>query len=127
GEDLGNYNTQQKWLKHDDTLYLVYNRKSELNNGVFRSRAPLFMAEVDTDRLRVRRNTERIVFPEKGARMGNFNIASPTQDQSWIITGEWLQGKFDHSEKGDRFWVDSSSINYIQYIGDLLLARFYWK
>ncbi len=127
GEELGNYNTQQKLLKHEDTLYLVYNRRSELNNGVFRSRAPLFMAEVDVERLRVRRNTERIVFPEKGARMGNFNIANVADDQSWIITGEWLEGMFSHSKKGNRFWVESSNINYIQYIGNLLLARVFWK
>lgn len=127
GKELGNYNTQQKWLKHNDTLYLVYNRKSELNNGVFRSRAPLFMAEVDVDKLRVKRNTERIVFPEKGARMGNFNIANVAKNESWVITGEWLQGMFPQSKKGDRFWVESSNINYIQYIGDLLLARIYLK
>lgn len=67
GSDLGNYNTQQKWLKFNDRLYLVYNRKSDLNNGVFRSRDPLFMAEVDPEKLCVLRNTEKIVFPEKKA------------------------------------------------------------
>jgi hypothetical protein len=127
GEELGNYNTQQKWLKHNDTLYLVYNRKSELNNGVFRSRAPLFMAEVDTDKLVVRKNTEKIVFPERGARMGNFNVVNVANNESWIFTGEWLEGKFSYSKKGDRFWVDNSLVNYIQYIGNLLLARVFWK
>ncbi len=126
GEELGNYNTQQKWLKHGEKLYLIYNRKSELNNGVFRSRAPLFMAEVDTDRLVVRRNTERIVFPENRARMGNFNAVNVTENESWIVSGEWLEGMFPDSKKGDRFWVDNSDINYIQYIGDLLLSRVYW-
>lgn len=81
GEDLGNYNTQQKWLKHRDTLYLVYNRKSELNDGVFRSRAPLFMAEVDPATMRVIRQTERIVFPQNGARMGNFNLVNVSDDE----------------------------------------------
>jgi len=123
GEELGNYNTQQKWLKHREKLYLIYNRKSELNNGVFRSRAPLFMAEVDPDRLMVQRNTERVVFPENRARMGNFNTVDVTENESWIISGEWLEGMFPDSKKGDRFWVDNSDINYIQYIGDLLLAR----
>ena len=127
GEELGNYNTQQKWLRHNETLYLVYNRKSELNNGVFRSRAPLFMAEVDTDRLMILRKTERIVFPEKGARMGNFNVANVSDTESWVITGEWLQGKFSHSKSGDKFWVDWDRVNYIKYIGDLLLAGVYWN
>lgn len=126
-EELGNYNTQQKWLKNDNTLYLVYNRKSELNNGVFRSRAPLYIAEVDVDHLRIKRNTEKIVFPEKRARMGNFNIVNVAKNESWVITGEWLEGMFPESKKGDRFWVESSNINYIQYIGDLLLARVYLK
>ena len=127
GEVLGNYNTQQKWLKHNDTLYLVYNRKSELNNGVLRSRAPLFIAEVDTDLLVVRRKTERIVFPEKGARMGNFNIANVLDNESWVITGEWLEGNFSHSKVRDRFWVDWGKVNYNRYIGDLLLARVFWN
>jgi len=122
GSDLGNYNTQQKWLKFYDRLYLVYNRKSELNNGVFRSRAPLFMAEVDPEKLCVLRNTEKIVFPEKKARMGNFNVAY-VNDEAWVVTGEWLEGMFSDVKEGDRFWVKSETINYIQYIGDLLLAR----
>lgn len=127
GSDLGNYNTQQHWLKHGGRLYLVYNRRSELNNGVFRSRAPLFMAEVDPDRLCVRRDTERIVFPENGARMGNFCMADVGPSESWVISGEWLEGMFPHSLKGRRFHVESDTINYIRYIGNLLLARVHWK
>lgn len=122
GTDLGNYNTQQKWLKFNERLYLIYNRKSELNNGVFRSRAPLFMAEVDPEKLCVLRNTEKIVFRENRARMGNFNVAY-VNDEAWVVTGEWLEGMFPDVKEGDRFWVKSESINYIQYIGDLLLAR----
>jgi hypothetical protein len=127
GKELGNYNTQQKWLKHEDTLYLIYNRKSELNNGVFRSRAPLFIAEVDIEKLVVIKGTERIVFPEKGARMGNFNVVNVYDKESWVVTGEWLQGKFSHSKEGQRFWIGWEDVNYLQYIGDLLLARIYFK
>ena len=127
GEELGNYNTQQKWLKQGDSLFLIYNRKSDLNNGVFRSRAPLFIAEVDVEKLVVKKNTERIVFPEKGARMGNFNVVNVQDKESWVVTGEWLQGKFDHSKEGQRFWVGWENVNYLQYIGDLLLARINFK
>ncbi len=123
GGILGNYNTQQKWLKHNDTLYLVYNRESELNNGVFRSRAPLFIAEVDVEKMVVLRKTERIVFPEKGARMGNFNVVNVLDKESWVVTGEWLQGNFSDSKEGQRFWLGWDNVNYLQYIGDLLLAR----
>ena len=128
GAELGSYNTQQHWLNHNNTLYLVYTRKNELSNGVFRDRAPLFMAEVDPDTLQVRRATEQIVFPEKGARMGNFCVTNVTSNESWIVTGEWLEGTFPHKKKGTRFYPNSAGTNfYIQYIGDLLLARVYWK
>ncbi|MDD5597251.1 MAG: hypothetical protein PHV82_04865 [Victivallaceae bacterium] len=127
GSELGSYCTQQHWLKHNNTLYLVYTRKNELSNGVFRDRAPLFMAEVNPDTLQVRRAAERIVFPEKGARMGNFCTAEVSPDESWILTGEWLQGTFPVSPDRERFRVDKQSYNYIQYIGDLLLARIHWE
>jgi len=132
GTDLGNYNTQQHWLGHEDKLYLVYNRRNELSGGVWRDRAPLFIAEVDTERLQVVRETERIVFPEKGARMGNFCIADVSLNQTFIVTGEWLQGCFPYSEQGKRFfWAEQfgsdSFFNYMQYVGDLLLARVCWK
>jgi hypothetical protein len=127
GEELGNYNTQQKWLRQGNTLYLIYNRRSELNNGVFRSRAPLFMAEVDVENLVVKKKTERIIFPEKEARMGNFNVVNVHNKESWVVTGEWLQGKFEHSKEGQRFWVAWENVNYLQYIGDLLLARITFK
>ncbi len=131
GKDLGNYNTQQHWLSHGDGLYLVYNRRNKLEGGVWRSRAPLFMAQVDTEGLCVLRDTEVIVFPEKGARMGNFCIADVSENQTFVVTGEWLQGCFPHSEPGRRFfWAEQfgsdSFFNYMQYIGDLLLARILW-
>ena len=127
GKELGNYNTQQKWLKRGKTLYLIYNRKSDLNNGVFRSRAPLYIAKVDVEKLVVMKKTEQIIFPEKGARMGNFNLVNVQDKESWVVTGEWLQGKFEHSKEGQRFWVGWEDVNYLQYIGDLLLARIMFK
>jgi hypothetical protein len=44
-----------------------------------------------------------------------------------VVTGEWLQGKFSHSKEGQRFWIGWEDVNYLQYIGDLLLARIYFK
>lgn len=124
GDELGNFNTQQHWLAHGDSLYLLYNRRSELNNGVFRCRAPLYIAQVDPDRLCVIRDSEQIVFPEKGARMGNFDVAHVTPDEAWVVTGEWLEGRVSGMNEGDRFYVaNHSEINRNQYLGDLLLAR----
>src|SRR5690606_17458760 len=48
GEEIGTYNTQQHWIKHSDGLFLVYTRKGADNDHVFRHRAPLFIARVDT-------------------------------------------------------------------------------
>jgi hypothetical protein len=125
GEILGNYNTQQHWLAQDDSLFLLYNRRHELNNGVFRSRAPLFIAEVDPEKLCVLRETERIVFPENGARMGNFNVANVTDSEAWVVTGEWLEGMVEGITPEDRFYVDGAAPHYnrVQFLGDLLLGR----
>ena len=91
GEELGNYNTQQHWITHSDALFLVYTRRGANNDHVFRHRAPLFMAEVDPDRLCVIRDTERIVVPERGARLGNFGTVNVSKDESWVTVTEWMQ------------------------------------
>jgi hypothetical protein len=127
GEELGSYNTQQHWLAFGGALHLVYTRRSELSNGVVRSRAPLYIAEVDPERCCVLRDTERVVIPENGARMGNFCTLNVTPDEAWVITGEWLQQRIPGYTKDMPFFADAdrgaSAYNRIQYIGDLLLAR----
>jgi len=127
GEELGSYNTQQHWLVHGDTLYLVYTRRSELSNGVVRHRAPLFIAEVDPERPCVLRKSERVVVPENGARMGNFCTLNVGPEEAWVITGEWLQRLVEGYSEDMPFFANAASgaspYNRIQYIGDLLLAR----
>ncbi|OGV65569.1 MAG: hypothetical protein A3K19_03215 [Lentisphaerae bacterium RIFOXYB12_FULL_65_16] len=127
GTELGSYNTQQHWLVQGETLFLVYTRRSDLSDGVVRHRAPLFMAEVDPERLCVRRATERVLIPGRGARMGNFCTLNVSADEAWVVTGEWLQRVVPGYAKGMPFFVDAargdSPYNRIQYIGDLLLAR----
>ena len=91
--DLGSYNTQQHWVTHSDGLYLVYTRRGADNDHVFRHRAPLFMAQVDPKRLRVIRATERILVPERGARMGNFGVTDVSEDETWVTVAEWMQPK----------------------------------
>jgi len=91
GEELGNYNTQQHWVTHSDGLFLVYTRRGADNDHVFRHRAPLFMAEVDHDKLCVIRETERIIVPERGARLGNFGITDISADETWVTVSEWMQ------------------------------------
>jgi hypothetical protein len=91
GTDLGNYNTQQHWVAHSDGLFLVYTRRGANNDHVFRHRAPLFMAQVDPERLRVIRATERILVPERGARLGNFGVTDVNERETWVTVAEWMQ------------------------------------
>jgi hypothetical protein len=90
-KDLGNYNTQQHWVTHSDGLFLVYTRRGADNDHVFRHRAPLFIARVDPKRLRVIRKTERILVPERGARLGNFGVTDVTENETWVTVAEWMQ------------------------------------
>ena len=89
--DLGNYNTQQHWVTHSDGLFLVYTRRGANNDHVFRHRAPLFMAQVDPERLRVIRRTEQVLVPERGARLGNFGVTDVSENETWVTVSEWMQ------------------------------------
>jgi hypothetical protein len=115
GEPLAMSTTQQHWLTHSDALFLVYTRKDVSNVNVIRWRAPLFLAQVQTETLRLRRATEQIVLPLVGdgvrdpdrvAIMGNFHVTNASPDESWVTVGEWMP------RNGIR--------------GDLLLARIRW-
>lgn len=87
GRDLGSYNTQQKWVTHSDGLYLVYTRRGANNDHIMRHRAPLFMAQVDPERLCVRRATEHVVVPERGYAIGNFDATTVSDGETWITVG----------------------------------------
>jgi len=84
GTELGSYNTQQKWVTHSDGLFLVYTRRGANNDHITRHRAPLFIAQVDTGKLCVRRDTERIAVPERGRALGNFDATVISANETWI-------------------------------------------
>lgn len=97
GAELGNYNTQQHWVaRGDQSLWLVYTRKGAHNDHVFRHRAPLFMAEVDPKELTVKRATETILVPERGARLGNFAVCEVSETETWVTVSEWMQTHSPH-------------------------------
>lgn len=102
GTELGSYNTQQHWLTHNDGLFLVYTRRGANNDHVFRHRAPLFMAQVNPQTLKVIRSTERILIPERGATLGNFGAAAITEEESWVTVNEgiWDDGIRARGAKG---------------------------
>ncbi|MCL4195589.1 MAG: exo-alpha-sialidase, partial [Thermoguttaceae bacterium] len=115
GQPLTLSTTQQHWLAHSESLWLVYTRKDDSNTNVIRWRSPLWMAQVDIERLCLRRDTERVVLPLVGdgvndpdrvALMGNFHTTNASPDESWVTVGEW------QPRNGIR--------------GDLLLARIHW-
>ncbi len=90
GAELGSYNTQQHWLAARDGLFLVYTRRGANNDHVIRHRAPLFMAQVDPQRLCVLRDTERVLVPERGATLGNFGAAAITDNEAWVTVSEGI-------------------------------------
>jgi hypothetical protein len=91
GETLGSYCTQQHWATIGGALYLLYNRPSGDNEHVFRHRAPIFIAQVDPDRLQVIRATERAAIPEDSAAMGNFGVCQVGESESWVTCGEGMR------------------------------------
>lgn len=116
GTPLGMSTTQQHWLTHSDALYLVYTRQDASNEKVIRWRSPLWLAQVDVDKLCLIRSTERVVLPLVGdgvanpdevALMGNFHVNSVSPDQSWVTVGEWMPRR--------------------KAKGDTLLARIEWQ
>jgi len=112
GSDLGNYNTQQHWVTHSDGLFLAYTRRGAENDHVFRHRAPLFMARVDPKRLEVIRETERILVPERGARLGNFGVTDVSENETWVTVAEWMQPKGVEKHGSD---------------GSVFVARIHWS
>ena len=90
GQELGSYNTQQHWLTHSDGLFLCYTRQGAKNDHILRHRAPLFIAQVDPQRLQVIRSSERILVPERGAGLGNFGAATINEKESWVTVGEFV-------------------------------------
>ena len=112
GSELGNYNTQQHWVTHTDGLFLVYTRRGAGNDHVFRHRAPLFMGQVDPKRLCVIRSTERVLVPQRGARLGNFGVVNVSREETWVTAAEWMQ------PRGCEKYGSNNSV---------FLARLHWR
>ncbi len=83
---------------------------------MIRWRAPLWVAQVDTERRCLRKSTEKIVLPlvgdgiqepDKVALMGNFNITHASPQESWVTVGEMMPRN--------------------GYTEDVLLARIRWS
>ena len=90
GTPLGSYNTQQHWVTIGGGLFLVYTRRGADNDHIMRHRAPLFIGQVNPEKLQVIRDTERILIQEDHATLGNSGICRISNTESWITCGEGL-------------------------------------
>ena len=61
--------------------------------------APLFMAQVNPETLRVMRSTEKVAVPERDAEMGNFGACAISAAESWITVSEGIFMK-DSKQRG---------------------------
>jgi hypothetical protein len=96
GSELGSYNTQQHWLAHGSGLFLSYTRRGADNDHIPRNRAPIFLAQVDPQKLCVIRATEKALIPERGAMLGNFGAAPITPGESWVTDAEYMANGKPH-------------------------------
>ncbi|MBC7856526.1 MAG: exo-alpha-sialidase [Pirellulaceae bacterium] len=112
GQDLGSYNTQQHWVVHSRGLFLVYTRRGANNDHIARKRAPLFMAQVDPEKLHVLRRTEKELMPERGVMLGNFGAAAVDENETWVTDSEYITGGKAHPRGAN---------------GSTFAARIQWK
>ena len=102
GQPLGSYCTQQHWITHGDGLYLLYTRRGANNDHIFRHRAPIFIAQVDPDKLHVLRATEQVLMPEAGVDLGGgFAPVVVNERETWVISSEMAfpKGRQDQSNR----------------------------
>ena len=119
GTELGNYKTQQHWVTHREGLFLVYTRRGADNNHVFRHRAPLFIALVDPERLCLIRATERVLVPNRGARLGNFGVCDVNERETWVTAAEWMQSAAPH-------WYEPARCERHGSDNSVFVARIIW-
>ncbi len=112
GAELGSYNTQAHWLAHRDGLFLSYTRRGADNDHIPRNRAPLFLAQVDPERLCVIRATEQVLMPERGVMLGNFGACAIDERESWVTDAEYAFGAQPHPRGAD---------------GSVFVARVQWS
>lgn len=127
GSDLGNYNTQQHWVSHSGGLFLVYTRRGANNDHVTRHRAPLFMARIDPESLRVIRSSEQILVPEFGARLGNFGVTEVSENETWVTVTEWMQASPKETRTQERVGKDSDTLRARGANNRVWIAKLKWS
>ncbi len=108
GEEIPMDQTMTKLIAHSDGLVFVYTRKRDDNTQTFRHRAPLHVADFDTETLTLKRNTERIIVPNKGLAVGNFWVWTISPEESYVVTAEWPR---DGREANGDIWLSKIKWN----------------
>ena len=83
-------------------IYLICTRRGAGNDHVFRHRAPLFIAQVDPEKLHVIRATEQVLMPETGVDLGGgYAPVDVTANETWVISTEMAfpKGREDESNR----------------------------
>ncbi len=106
GSLLQSYNTQQHWMIVHDELYLIYTRRNGKNDHVFRHRAPLYAAKVEN--MRLIKETEIQLTPERGARCGNFGACEYKDGKSMVMAAEWMQSWNEQDGVCEKYGSDNS-------------------
>jgi hypothetical protein len=87
-------------------LFLCYTRRGAANDHITRNRAPLFIAQVDPEKLQVLRQTEQVLIPERGVMLGNFGASNITFAESWVTDSEFIVNGQKHERGADgSTWV----------------------
>ncbi len=91
--------TQMRWVRQQGRLYLVYTRADPSSKGIFRNRAPLWMAELDPANLRLKKSTEVIAVPISPGRddLGNFGTTFVNDELSLVTTSEFGRTRTSNS------------------------------
>ena len=112
GEEIPMDQTMTKFVVHSDGLLLCYTRIRDDNAETFRHRAPLHIADFDPATLRLKKDSEYIIVPNKGMPVGNFWVWPVNQQESCVVTAEWPRDK----QRAEQ------NIN-----GDIWLCRIKWQ
>jgi hypothetical protein len=89
GDPIPMDQTMTKFVSRADGLFLVYTRITGDNGGVFRHRAPVFIAQIDPDTTFVIRETESTLLANNGFPLGNFRVQQVSPYETWVTAPEW--------------------------------------
>lgn len=89
GDPIPMDQTMTKFVVRTDGVFLVYTRITKDNKGVFRHRAPVFIAQIDPDAVCLVRETESTLLADNGFPLGNFAVHEVSPSETWVTAPEW--------------------------------------